>query len=57
MVPRGEVALIVANMAVAKNLISSDFLSATILMVIASAVFTPFMLKFSFTKIGSKGFK
>jgi len=57
MVPRGEVALIVANMAVAKNLISSDFLSATILMVITSAIFTPLMLKFSFTKIGSKGFK
>lgn len=56
MVPRGEVALIVANMAVAKGLISSDLLSATILMVIASAVFTPLMLKFSFTKIGSKGF-
>lgn len=56
MVPRGEVALIVANMALAKQLISSDMLSATILMVISSAIFTPIMLKFSFTKLGSKGF-
>lgn len=56
MVPRGEVALIVANMALAKGLIPADFLSATILMVIISAIFTPIMLKFSFTKMGSKGF-
>ncbi|MCK4956430.1 MAG: cation:proton antiporter [Candidatus Cloacimonetes bacterium] len=57
MVPRGEVALIVANMALARNLITADILSATIIMVILSAIFTPIMLKFSFIKLGRKGFK
>jgi len=57
MMPRGEVALIVANMALDKKLISSDILSATILMVIISAIITPIALKFSFTKIGKKGFQ
>ncbi len=56
MVPRGEVALIVANMAAAKGMIGADVLSATIIMVIFSAVFTPFLLKFGFTGLGKKSF-
>ncbi len=56
MIPRGEVALIVANMALEKNIINSDILSATILMVIFSAILTPVLLKFSFTKLMRKSF-
>ncbi|MFO7896595.1 MAG: cation:proton antiporter [Candidatus Cloacimonadales bacterium] len=56
MMPRGEVALIVANMALAKGLIATDILSATILMVIFSAILTPLLLKISFTRMGQKGF-
>jgi Kef-type K+ transport system membrane component KefB len=56
MMPRGEVALIVANMALAKGLIATDILSATILMVIFSAILTPILLKISFTRMGRKGF-
>jgi Na+:H+ antiporter len=56
MVPRGEVALIIANMALERNIIPNDILSATILMVIVSAVITPIMLKFGFTKLVKKSF-
>jgi Na+:H+ antiporter len=56
MMPRGEVALIVANMALAKGIISTDILSATILMVIISALITPIVLKYGFTKLGKKSF-
>lgn len=56
MIPRGEVALIVANMALERGLISTDILSATIMMVIASAFVTPVLLKFGFTKFGRKSF-
>jgi len=48
MVPRGEVALIIANMALEKKLISVSVVSATILMVIISATLTPIFLKYSF---------
>ncbi len=56
MIPRGEVALIVANMALAKGLISADVLSATILMVIISALVTPVLLKIGFIKLGKRSF-
>jgi len=56
MIPRGEVALIVANMAIAKGMIPTDVLSATILLVIVSALITPLMLKFSFTKLQKSSF-
>ena len=56
MIPRGEVALIVANMALAKGLVSTDILSATILLVIISALVTPLILKFSFTKFEKRSF-
>ena len=56
MIPRGEVALIVANMALAKDLITQDVLSATIFMVIISAVVTPLLLKFGFVTLRQKSF-
>jgi len=56
MVPRGEVALIVANIGLEKNLVSTDILSATILMVITSAIITPFFLKYAFVKLKRKTF-
>lgn len=57
MIPRGEVALIVASMALDKGVISSEIMSATILMVIISAVFTPLLLKYSFKGTVQKSFK
>ncbi len=56
MIPRGEVALIVANMALVKGVISTDILSATILLVIISALITPLILKFGFTKLKKSSF-
>ncbi len=56
MIPRGEVALIVANMALEKNLISIDVLSATILMVVVSALITPLLLKYGFMKLKKESF-
>ncbi|MCK4694520.1 MAG: cation:proton antiporter, partial [Candidatus Cloacimonetes bacterium] len=56
MIPRGEVALIVANMALGRGLITTDILSATILMVIFSAIITPFLLKYGFTTLTRKTF-
>ena len=56
MIPRGEVALIVANMALAKGVISTDILSATILLVIVSALLTPLLLKFGFVKLQKSSF-
>jgi Kef-type K+ transport system membrane component KefB len=56
MMPRGEVALIVANMALQKGLIPTDLLSATIIMVIVSAIITPMMLKFGFTTLARRSF-
>ncbi len=54
MIPRGEVALIVANMAMARHLISPEILSASIMMVIVTAVIPPIMLKHGFTKFQGK---
>ncbi|MBT3168891.1 MAG: cation:proton antiporter [Candidatus Cloacimonetes bacterium] len=57
MVPRGEVALIIANMAFTKELIQKDVLSATILMVVGTAVITPILLNIGFQKMGQSNFK
>ncbi len=46
--PRGEVALVVANMALAEKIISLDVFGVIVLMVVASAMVTPFLLKVSF---------
>ena len=56
MIPRGEVALIVANMAVQRHIISHNVTSAAILMVIISAIMTPFLLKFGFKRFQQKTF-
>ena len=56
MAPRGEVALIIANMALDKGIVGADIVSATIVMVILSALVTPFLLKYSFMKLGGKSF-
>jgi Kef-type K+ transport system membrane component KefB len=56
MIPRGEVALIVANMAQEKSLITADIHTATILMVIFSAILAPVLLKLGFTKLIRKSF-
>jgi Kef-type K+ transport system membrane component KefB len=56
MVPRGEVSLIVANMALQKGIIDTNLLSATIMTVIISAVITPILLKYSFTKFRKEAF-
>lgn len=50
MVPRGEVILIIANIALAKNLIGQSEFSTTIILVILSTLITPFLLKWSFNK-------
>lgn len=57
MLPRGEVALIIASMAVERNLISIEMMSATILMVVISAFITPIMLKTSYKRLVRSGFK
>jgi Kef-type K+ transport system membrane component KefB len=56
MVPRGEVALIIANMALERQLISTDIVSATVLMVIVSAMITPVLLKLMFKDEKKKTF-
>jgi hypothetical protein len=43
-------------MGLAKGLLPPDILSATILMVIVSALITPLLLKFGFTRLSSKSF-
>jgi len=56
MLPRGEVALIVANMAMRRHLIGNTDYSATILAVIVSAFITPILLKASYTRLRRKTF-
>ncbi len=51
MVPRAEVAIIIANLGVSLHLISENELAAVILMVIATTLFTPSLLKWSFEKV------
>ncbi len=48
LVPRGEVALVVANMALAEKIIGVDIFGVIVLMVVASALITPFLLKLTF---------
>ncbi len=50
MMPRGEVALVIANMAIAKGLFTSKEFSATVFMVVITALLTPFLLKWSFNR-------
>ncbi len=50
LVPRGEVALVVANMAISKNIIGDNVFGAVVLMVMVTAIATPMMLKMAFKK-------
>lgn len=56
MMPRGEVALIIANMALQQGFIRRGDLSATILMVVISTLITPILLKTAFTRLRKKTF-
>ncbi|MCD4830018.1 MAG: cation:proton antiporter [Candidatus Cloacimonetes bacterium] len=56
MMPRGEVALIVAGMAMQRQLIGPADYSATIMAVIVSAFITPILLKISYTRLQRKTF-
>ncbi len=56
MIPRGEVALIIANMAVERQLITNGELSSTIMLVIVSAFITPMLLKYSYSRLQRKSF-
>lgn len=48
MIPRAEVALIVANIGVNKGIIGYEILTATIILVVISTVITPILLKLSY---------
>lgn len=48
MIPRGEVALIISSMALTKGIFTQTEFSTTVLLVIISAIVTPFLLKMSF---------
>lgn len=54
MVPRAEVAIIVANLGVQMAILSEKDMAATILMVLVSTLITPAMLKWSFSKEPAK---
>ncbi len=56
MIPRGEVALIMASMGLNRELISVDVLSATVLMVIFSSLIAPFLIKYSYRKFKKETF-
>ncbi len=56
MIPRGEVALIMALMGLSRNIVDKDTMSATILLILASALITPFLLKASFTRLKKETF-
>lgn len=49
MISRGEVALIVASMGLASNLITQDLYATTIVVVVVTTIVTPPMMKFFFT--------
>lgn len=50
MVPRAEVALIIANLGLNMHLINSQEFSSAIVLVVATSLVTPMMLKWSFNK-------
>ncbi len=56
MIPRGEVALIIASMGVQHKLLSVDDLSAVVLMVIITSITAPFLIKFSYRKFRKETF-
>jgi len=56
MIPRGEIALIIATMGIVNNAIPDDILSATILMIIVTSTLAPILIKFSFNKFKKETF-
>lgn len=50
MVPRAEVAIIIANLGVAMDVISKQQLAAVIMMVLITTLITPSLLKWSFSR-------
>lgn len=52
MIPRGEVGLIIANMAMAKGILGGAEFSATVFMVVITALITPFLLKMTLKEKG-----
>lgn len=56
MIPRGEVALIIASMGLRRGLINIDDLSATVLMVIITSIIAPILIKFSYRKLQKETF-
>ena len=50
MIPRAEVAIIIANLGVRLNLISDHEIASVILMVLVTTLITPSLLKWSFSK-------
>ncbi len=50
MVPRAEVAIIIANLGMRIGIIGDKELAAVILMVVATTLFTPSLLKWSFAE-------
>ncbi len=48
MLPRGEVALVIASIGITNNLIGQSELSGTVLMVVITAILTPILLKLAF---------
>ncbi len=55
MVPRAEVAIIIANLGIQMELIGQNELAAVILMVLVTTLITPSLLKWSFEDKGGKG--
>ena len=53
MISRGEVALIVANKGISSGLMNQDFFAPVVLVVIATTILTPILLKFAYQS--SKG--
>ena len=50
MMTRGEVALIVAQKGLAAGLLTSDYFTAVILLILVSSIATPIILKFLYSK-------
>ena len=50
MMTRGEVALIVAQKGLSVGLLTSEYFTSVILLIIASSVFTPILLKIMYAR-------
>ncbi len=54
MMTRGEVALIVAQKGLAAGLLTADYFTAVILLILASSILTPIILKLLYAQDGKK---